>query len=139
MILETPADACAALAVLIAGADDITTPEERRFLFGAMARTRLLDDLTESEVAELLITASQWVFSSFPKSNGRLTDEGQSMLLAMIARAIPKELRGEAVRVAADLARSDGVSTQEVALIRRVCEELEIEPDVERGLLEDGG
>ena len=136
MILATPADACAALAVLIAGADDISTSEERTFLFGKMADTPLLGHLDEAQVADLLATASEWVVSSFPRSGGRISDEGVSELIGLICGAIPPEMRTEAFQAAVGLAGSDGVSSEEEQLLERLCDELGIDREVARELLD---
>ena len=136
MILETPADACAALAVLIAGADEVSTTEERRFLFGTMAATPLLEHLDEAQLADLLATASEWVVSSFPRDGGHVSDEGVSELIGLICGAIPPELRTEAFQAAVGLARSDGFTTEEERLLELVWNGLEIDPETARELLD---
>ncbi len=136
MILETPADACAALAVLIAGADEVSTNAERRFLFGTMADTPLFEHLDEAQLADLLATASEWVVSSFPSEGGHLSDEGVSELIGLICGAIPPELRAEAFQAAVGLAGSDGFSSEEERLLERLCDGLEIDPEMARELLD---
>jgi hypothetical protein len=136
MRIETPADACAALAVLIAGADEIGTMEEGRFLHDTVAALPMFSALDRVQFAKLMADAAEAVSSSFPMDGHRLSEEGVSDLLARICDALPPELRVETFRAAVGLARSDGMSNEEALLLERVREGLEIEPGLARELLQ---
>lgn len=133
--IETPADACAALALLIAGADNIGTIEEGRFLFGAIADMPIFADLDRDRFAGLMADTAEWIWTSYASDDNRITDEGISELIDLIAAALPGEHRVDAVRAAVGLARSDGMVEPEEALLRRLCEGLDIDPDTSEELL----
>lgn len=128
MRIETPAQACAALAALIAGADEVGTMEESRFLYETVAAMPVFADLDRVAFTELMHTTTDWVWAEFPTLGGRVTDEGVTDLLGLICDALPPELRSEAFRAAVGLARADGVTSEEELLLQRVCEGLEIDP-----------
>ena len=135
MKMETPAEACCALAVLIVGADGVGTTQESRFLFETMAALPMFHELDETRVAELMSDATDWVWSSFPHHGSRMTDEGVSDLLRLICEALPREARAEPFRAAVGLAQSDGVSPEEGLLLERLCDGLEIDPGLAREFL----
>lgn len=135
MRIETPADACAALAVLIAGADEVGTMEEGRFLFETVAGLSMFDHLDRGQFAQLMADVADDVWSSFPTHGNRLSEDGVSDLLRLVCEALPRELRTEAFQAAVGLARSDGTTAEEARLLQRLCDELEIDSEFARGLL----
>lgn len=130
MKLETPAEACTAMAVLIAGADDIGTMEESRFMYETIAAQSVFAGLDRDEFRTLVRTTTDWVWSAFPTQGGRLTDDGMTALVAQISAALPAQHRESALRAAVGLARADGVSPPEEALLDRLCRSLEVDPDL---------
>jgi tellurite resistance protein len=128
MKLESPAEACAALAVLLAGADEVGTVEEGRFLFETVAAMPVFAGLDRSGFATLMGRTTEWVWSSFPTEGGRITDAGVSDLVARICNALPAEERLDTLKAAVGLARSDGVSAEEKQLLEALCGGLDIEP-----------
>ena len=134
--VETPADACAALAVLIVGADEIGTTEESEFLFGTMAALPIFAGLDQTQFAKLMVDATDWVWSSFPTEGSRVTEEGVSDLLRLICGALPPETRVDVFRAAVGLAQSDEMSSEEELLLERLRDGLEIDPRLAREFLD---
>ena len=81
MKIETPAEACACLAVLIAGADEVGTMEERRFLFENIAALPVFADFDQPQFSKLMEDATDWVWSEFPTDGGHITDDGVTKLV----------------------------------------------------------
>lgn len=128
MKIETEADACAALAVLIAGADGLGTLEEGAFLHDNVAEMPPFADLDGDGFARLMSDAAEWIWTSFPRDADRLSDDAIGAVLAQISRAIGPELRADALRMAVDLARADGISREERLLVRRLSDGLGLDP-----------
>jgi tellurite resistance protein len=135
MMLKTPADACAALAVLVAGADGIGTAEEGQHLYETLATLSVFDGLDRAGMSQLMANATEWVWSNFPTRESRLTEEGASELLGRICEALPGDLAAEAFRAAVELARSDGMSFEERELLGQLQASLEIDPESAREVL----
>jgi tellurite resistance protein len=128
MKIETPADAFAALAVLVVGADQVGTLEERRFLFERLSAHSVFGDLDGEAFAALVGDTTEQLHTSLPTADGRVTDEGVSRAVGMIAGALTPELCTEAFRMAVDLARIDGMVRPEEAMLERVRDGLGIDP-----------
>jgi tellurite resistance protein len=128
MKMETPADACAAIAVLVAGADGIGTTQESRFLFETVAALPVFGDLDRSGMSELLASAAEWVWSERdPEGGVRAKDLGE--ITDHIARALAPDLRADALKAAVGLARADGMSPEERDLLDRLRLGLAVDED----------
>lgn len=128
MKLDTPAQACAAMAVLMAGADEIGTMEERRYLFDTIAAHPVFADLDRAGFRKLMQETTDWIWSSFPTEGAHVAEEGISAIVALIRDVVPVEYREDAIRAAVGLADADGVTSEEASLIERLATELEIDP-----------
>jgi tellurite resistance protein len=126
--IETPAEACAALALLVAGADDVGTMEEGRFLFDTIANLPMFAGLDHDGFGQLMSDTAEWVWTSYASDDNLISDEGLAELLDMICGALPQELRVETLQAAVGLARSDGMVEPEKVLLQRLCDGLEIDP-----------
>lgn len=124
--MQTPAEACAALAALIAGADGIGTLEESRFLSEDMASHPVFDGMDGSGVVSLVSEMTQWLWASFPSAGGRVTDDAVTDLLGLMRTALPEALRPGAYQAAVELAQCDGMSPEEERLLARVREGLDL-------------
>jgi hypothetical protein len=122
--IETAADACAALAVLIAGADGRGTLAESAFLYDHVARMSQFGDLDRDGFTRLVSDAADWMWTSLPTEDDRLTDDAVGTVLQEICGAISPNLRSAALQMAVGLARADGVSPEERSLVERLCEGL---------------
>ena len=130
MSVETPAEACAALAVLIAGADGVGSIEEGRFLFDDVANMPIFEELDRLEFAALMSDTVEFVWSTFPNDGEQLSDEGVVDLLSMICAAVTPDLRADAFRMAVGMAKADGVSSEERVVLEVLCAGLEIDPAI---------
>jgi tellurite resistance protein len=139
MGVETPAEACAALAVLIAGADEIGTMEESRFMFETVAAMPVFEGLGRAQFSKLMEETTDWVWSTFPVEGGRVTDAGVGDLLGLICKALPKEMRGDALKAAVGLAMADGMAEGEQNLLGRLCDGLEVDRGLVPGLADRSG
>jgi tellurite resistance protein len=136
MRVETPADACVVLAALMVGADEVGTLEEGAFIFETMAELPMFGDMDSVQFSELVAEAAQWVWTTFPSQDDRMTDEGISDLLELVRTAIGKDDRADVARAAAGIAKADGMNSDERALLRQICRGLDIDSRLTRELLD---
>jgi tellurite resistance protein len=139
MKIETAAEACAALAVMIVAADELGTDEERQFLFQSVKALPIFADLDGSEFMALIADTTEALYASLPTDGGRLSSDGVGQLVGMIRDALPAEQRVQALEAAVGLARSDGIVSGEALLLQRLCEGLDIAEDVKGRLLGEIG
>lgn len=135
MRIETAAEACAALAVMIVAADQLGTDEERRFLFEDVAALPIFGGLDQGQFRKLMADAADGVYSSLPMEGNRISSDGVGHLVRQIREALPQSQRIEALEAAVGLARSDGITSVEALLLQRLCEQLEIDPESTSRLL----
>jgi tellurite resistance protein len=133
--IETAAEACAALAILIAGADELGTNEERGFLFETVKAMPLFADLDPAQFRKLMADTTEGLYASTAIEGNRMASREVGRLVEMIRDALPADRRVEALEVAVGLAQSDGVVSVEALLLQRLCEGLEIDPDSTKRLL----
>ena len=135
MKIETAAEACAALAVMIVAADELGTNEERRFLFETVAGLPMFGGLDQAQFKKLIADTTADMYASFPMSGNRMSSEGVGQLVEMIRKALPARRRVEALEAAVGLAQADGVVSVEALMLQRLCEGLEIAPESTSQLL----
>ena len=135
MRIDTPAEACAALAAMIVAADDLGTHEERAFLFERVRALPMFGDLDQAAFLELMSSTTKGLYASFPMDGSHISSKGVGDLVGMIRDALPAERRVEALETAVGLAQSDGVVSVEALLLQRLCEGLELDPDATKRLL----
>ena len=136
MKIETAAEACAALAVMIVAADELGTNEERRFLFETVAGLPMFGGLDQAQFKKLIADTTADMYASFPMSGNRMSSEGVGQLVEMIRKALPARRRVEALEAAVGLAQADGVVSVEALMLQRLCEGLEIAPESTNQLLD---
>jgi len=121
--IRTPADACAALAVLVIGADDVGTMAEGRFLFDTIAHLPVFEGMDTRGFGGLMAETAEWIWSSYAK-DGHISDVDLTELLDMICLALPREVRAVTLRAVVGLAKTDGMVEPEEMLLRRLCDGL---------------
>jgi hypothetical protein len=127
MRVDSPAEACAALAAIIVAADDLGTTEERKFLFETVEAMPMFDGLDHAQFMQLMADTTAALYSSFPMKGGHMAPEGVGLLVDMIRDALPAGRRVEALEAAVGLAKADGVESVEALLLQRLCEGLDID------------
>ena len=135
MKIESAAEACAALAVMIVAADEVGTDEERQFLFSTVKALPMFEQLSGSEFMALMADTTEKLYASLPTAGGRLSSDGIGQLVEMICEALPEDQRVEALEAAVGLAQADGVASGEALLLQRLCEGLEIDAEATERLL----
>jgi tellurite resistance protein len=136
MKIESPAEACAALAAIIVAADELGTNEERTFLFETIGALPIFEGLDRTQFTELMAATTAGLYDTFPTDGGgRMSSDGVGRLVDMIRDALPADRRAEALEAAVGLARSDGVVSVEALLLQRLCECLDLDDDSSRRLL----
>lgn len=128
MKIETEADACAALAVLIASADGHGTPQESNFLYDTVADMPPFAGMDRDGFVRLMSDAADWMWTSLPREGNRLTDDAVGQVLEGIRGAIEPGRREPALEMAVGLACVDGVSREERVLLVRLCDGLGLNP-----------
>lgn len=135
MKIDTAAEACAALAVMIVAADERGTFEERDFLFEKVAALPIFRGLDQGQFTKLMADTTTGLHGSFATDGLRISSEGTGRVVQMIREALPPEWRVQALEAAVGLAQSDGVVSLEALLLQRLCEGLEIDAESTRRLL----
>lgn len=135
MKIETPAEACAALAAIIVAADELGTLEERKFLFETVRTLPIFEGLDQRQFTELMADTTARLYDSLPTQGGRVSSDGVGRLVDMIRDALPEERRAEALEAAVGLAKADGVASVEALLLQRLCEGLDIDAADSKRLL----
>jgi tellurite resistance protein len=133
--IETAAEACAALAILIAGADELGTNEERGFLFETVKAMPFFAELDQAAFKKLMADTTEGLYAATAMEGNRMASREVGHLVEMIRDALPADRRVEALEVAVGLARSDGVVSVEALLLQRLCEGLEIDAESMHRLL----
>ncbi|MGE0159908.1 MAG: TerB family tellurite resistance protein [Gemmatimonadales bacterium] len=127
MKIDSPAEACAALAAIIVAADELGTTEERKFLFETVRALPIFQGLDHGQFKKLMSDTTEELYASFPMDGARVSSDGVGRLVDMIRDALPAERRAEALEAAVGLARSDGVTSVEALLLQRLCEGLDLD------------
>jgi hypothetical protein len=135
MRIDTEAEACAALAVMVVAADDLGTMEERSYLFDKIAAIPIFGGLDQAQFAKLMADTTAGLYDSYATHGDRMSSNGVGHVVRMIREALPFERRIEALEAAIGLARIDGVVSTEALLLQRICEGLEIDTDSMNRLL----
>ena len=135
MRIETPAEACAALAAIIVAADELGTSEERKFLFETVRALPIFQGLDQRQFSQLMADTTARLYDSLPTEGARVSSEGVGRLVDMIRDALPAERRAEALEAAVGLAKSDGVASVEALLLQRLCEGLDLDANDSKKLL----
>jgi tellurite resistance protein len=135
MKIETPAEACAALAAIIVAADEVGTSDERTFLFDTIGALPVFEGLDRAQFTELMAATTAGLYDTFPTDGGRVSPDGVGRLVDMIRDALPADRRAEALEAAVGLARSDGVVSVEALLLQRLCEGLDLDATSSKRLL----
>ena len=139
MNIDTSADAFAALAALVVGADAVGTFTERRFLFESMRAMDVFEDLDRAAFTQLISDRTADVCAAYPSPDGQIPEDGLRAVLGLIAAQLDPALRIEAFRMACGLARSDGMDPREDELLERVRDGLGIDREVARNVLRMDG
>jgi len=129
MKIDTAAEACAALAVMIVAADELGTIEERDFLFEKVATLPIFGGLDRAQFTKLMADTTAGLYASLATGGDRLSSEAVGRVVQMICDALPLDRRVEALEAAVGLAQSDGIVSLEALLLQRLCEGLEIDPE----------
>ena len=107
MIIDDPATAFTAVAVLMVGADRVGTFEEHRYIVDTMSALGPFEGMDRDSFAQLLRDTTDEVCRAYPTDGVRIADAGVSSLTAAVSDALTPELRVEALKMAADLARAE--------------------------------
>ena len=107
MKIETPADAFAAAAVLMVGADRVGTPEERHFIFDRMSTLQVFHDMNAGSFMSLIARTTDDLVRAYPVTDARLSDESVAAITESIGAVLDAELRSPAGAFPAGR-RSDG-------------------------------
>ena len=127
MKIETAAEACAALAVMIVAADELGTTEEREFLFDTVATLPPFVGLDRTQFMKLMADTTASMYTSLDVDGTRISSSAIGDCVRLIRDALPAHQRVEALEAAVGLAQADGVVSVEALLLQRLCEGLEID------------
>lgn len=134
MTIDNPATAFTAVAVLMVGADRVGTFEEHRFILDTMSGLAPFEGMEVDRFKQLIRDTTDEVCRVYPTDGMRIADAGVSSLTQAVSGALTPELRLEALKMAADLARADGINPAELKLLEQLREGFGIAPDVAQEL-----
>lgn len=120
MKIETPAEAFAAIAAVMVGADGIGTDAEREFLLHRLSRWRVFQDMEAVPFEGLLERVCDAVWASLPNDGVRITQDGLEDLIQACGRVLDPALRAEACTMAEALADVDQRTTEEQEVVGRL-------------------
>jgi hypothetical protein len=135
MTIDNPATAFTAVAVLMVGADRVGTFDEHRFILDTMSGLGPFEGMDRDHFKQLVRDTTDEVCRAYPTDGVRIADAGVSSLAQAVSGALTPELSMEALKMAADLARADGINPAELKLLEQLREGFGIDPDVARELL----
>ena len=118
--LENPAEAYAAVSLLISGADGVSTlVGERQFLF---------KKLSAESMGELLGTLTGRMFSDLPNDGVALTSDAVQIICKSARELLDDDQCGAAFSLAANLACCDGLEEVERNLLIQIADGLDVDP-----------
>lgn len=117
MNIETPAEAFAAIAAVVIGADGIGTDAERRYLLEELPRFDVFEDMDAGSFDVLIRTVCDTVWTTLPNDGSRITAEGLEMLIDACRDVLGPDQLVEACGMAESLADVDERSAEELEVI----------------------
>lgn len=114
---ENNAEAFASVAIVVAAADNISSPEEQAFLFQKLKHIDIFSDYDEAGFAALLGNVVEKVYSTLPIAELSITEEGLAILCQALCEVLDANLRLAAYSMAVGLIRSDEATQEEIALL----------------------
>ncbi len=117
MQFKNPAEAFAALATVTVAADQVCTMEERSTLFEQTRHLDAFQHLSLAAFARLLADAVESVYSILPWGESSVSQRGIADLIEAARAALNPDQRGQAFRMALDLASADQLCDPERALL----------------------
>ena len=125
--LESPAEAYAAVSLLLTGADGAGSLVERQFLFDKLSAADVFSDHDAETMGALLGTLTGRMFSDLPNDGVALTAEAVQILCDCVKELLDEGQCRAAFSLAANLACCDGLEEIERELLVRVADRLDVD------------
>jgi len=134
--LESPAEAYAAVSLLITGADGAGTLVERKFLFETLSAADVFSGPDPESMGELLGTLTGRMFSDLPNDGVALTSDAVQILCDSAKRLLDEDQCRAAFSLAANLACCDELEEIERNLLIQIADGLEVDTAEARSLID---
>ncbi len=118
------AEAFAAVAAVVIGADGVGTMEEQRALFGRVKDLAVFKDRSEEDFRALVGNVTDRVFGELAQESSELRPEAIEQLATASKAVLSAEQQKAAYQMAVELAEADGQSAEESALLGQLKKSL---------------
>ncbi len=125
--LENPAEAYAAVSLLVTGADGASTLDERQFLFEKLSVADVFSGYDAESMGELLGMLTGRMFSDLPNDGVALTSDAVQILCDSAKRLLDEDQCCTAFSLAANLACCDGFEEIERNLLIQIADGLDVD------------
>ncbi len=133
--VESPAEAYAAVSLLVAGSDGVGTLEERQFLFDMLGETTVFSDYDSERLGALFGTLIARMYDHLPVEGVGLTEEAADILCASAKAQLDLGQCEDLFALAARVACCDAIEENERAMLTRIAAALGVEPDAAQKII----
>ena len=133
--VENPAEAYAAVSLLVAGSDGVGTLEERQFLFEKLGEATVFSDYDSERLGALLGALTARMFDDLPNNGVGLTGDAIDILCASARVQLDLGQCGDLFALAANIACCDAIEENERAMLTRIAAALGIEADAAQNIV----
>jgi len=134
---ESPAEAYAAIALLVVGADGVGSSEERAFLFGEFGTARVFEGQDAEDFATLLGKLAGRMYDEAADHGTPGSVESVSEVCAGAREVLDEGECQELFSLAVDVAYSDGMHVRERAILHEILTGLGIDAEVGLAMIEE--
>ena len=127
--VESPAEAYAAVSLLVAGSDGVGTLEERQFLFDMLGKNTVFSDYNSERLGALFGTLIARMYDDLPIDGVSLTEEAADILCVSARAQLDLGQCGDLFALAVSVACCDAIEENERAMLARIAAALGIEAD----------
>lgn len=125
--VDNAADAYAAITVLVVGADGVGTLEERKFLFDELGEVDVFGGLDAESLGGLLGKVVDRMYTELSDDGVALSADAVTEICAGARDVLDERQCHELLSLAARVAFSDGLESEERALLKQISDGLAID------------
>jgi len=134
--VESPAEAYAAVSLLVVGADGVGTLEERQSLFEQLGKAAVFSDYDSERLGALLGTLTARMYDDLPNDGISLTGDAIDILCTGCRAQLDLGQCGDLFALAADIACSDEIEERERVMLTRIAAALGIQADTAQNIVD---
>jgi tellurite resistance protein len=134
--VESPAEAYAAVSLLVAGSDGVGTLEERQILFEKLGEATVFSGYDSERLDALFGTLNARMYDNLPNDGVGLTDDAIDILCASARAQLDLGQCSDLFALAANVACCDAIEENERAMLARIAAALGIEVDAAQKIVD---